>query len=185
MRPEVSAPPNDAVVRPFTRVRTYSSEIRGEMNSRNRMIGVVERDGSGDQTRSRYTSVSNHRVTPRDAVKYELTLWMPVVRESNTPAARFVPMNRADPAGIRLRRPRQIDVVFERSRDGAIGCCVRPRPSGRRHRARAELADHALPGFRVGARTRRVQRVERKPGGPQRLVVTGDAVLFEESLGCS
>ena len=93
------------------------------------------------------------------------------------------PMDRADPARVRSCGPRAIDVALENGRDRTIRGGIRPRPARRRHRARAKLADHALPGLRVGAWTGRVQGVERQSGRAQPLVVAGDAVLFEEGAG--
>ena len=92
-------------------------------------------------------------------------------------------MHGADSAGIRVCRPGPVDVGLERCRHGAIRRRIGPRPPGRRHRARAKFADHALPDLRIGARLRCVERVERESGGAKSLVVTGDAVLIEQGLG--
>ena len=71
-----------------------------------------------------------------------------------------------------------------------------PRASGRRHRARSEPRDHALPDVGVGARSFRVYRVQRQPRlsklrtehgcgaarrGDAALVVARDAVAIQEA----
>ena len=61
----------------------------------------------------------------------------------------------------RRQRGRAIDFVLEPACDRAIRGGVGPRPSGRRHRAGAQLRDHALPGLGVRARRRDVEALER------------------------
>ena len=61
----------------------------------------------------------------------------------------------------------------------SIGRGIGPRPSGRRHRARAKPGDHAFPDLGIRVRRRHVDRVEREPGGLQPLVVARDAVGVE------
>ena len=71
---------------------------------------------------------------------------------------------------------RALEVSDERGQHGLIG----PARALRRHRPRAEFADHAFPQFRVLGHVRRVARVE---GHAARLgpgVVAGDAVGVEE-----
>ena len=93
-------------------------------------------------------------------------------------------MEQRQGAGMR-RRGRGVDPGgFERSGDRLVGCLVRPRCAGRRHRARAQLADDLLPQFRVRARLVEGGRVDDQPRGFQPRVVTGDAVLREDGGGC-
>ena len=56
---------------------------------------------------------------------------------------------------------------------------VRTRAARRRHLARAQLADDLLPGFRACPHVRHVERLERQPGRPQAIVVTGGAVAIQ------
>ena len=49
-----------------------------------------------------------------------------------------------------------------------------------RHRAAAQLADHLLPDLGARADAGHVGRVEQQVGGPQPIVVAGDAVAVEE-----
>ena len=92
-------------------------------------------------------------------------------------------MDRADPAGIRIGRPRPVDARSPASRHGAIGGRIGTRPSGRRHRAGSKLRDHLFPDLSIRTWPCDVQAVERESGRAQPLVVAGDAVLVEDPLG--
>src|SRR4029077_4547672 len=73
-----------------------------------------------------------------------------------------------------------IEVGLDRRGDAGRDGFVRPRPSDRRHRARADLAGHLLQRVGVLGWLGDVQLVEREPGGLQPRVVAGDAVLVED-----
>ena len=64
-----------------------------------------------------------------------------------------------------------------------VGRRVGPRPAGRRHRAGAQLGDHASPTPPgLALRMFDVQRVERQAGGLQPLVMAADAVTAHRGL---
>ena len=92
------------------------------------------------------------------------------------------PVDRAGPAGVRVRRRYPVDVRFEPGRHGVVGRRIRARAARRRHRPGSQLRDHPLPDVRVAARVRGVDRgrVQREPAGPEPVVVTGDAVPVED-----
>ena len=89
----------------------------------------------------------------------------------------------ADAPGVRRSGPGAIQLGFQPARGSAVRIGVRARPARRRHRARAQLRDHALPDLGAGGRLCRVQRIERHPCGTQPLVVTSDAVFLDDRLG--
>ena len=85
-----------------------------------------------------------------------------------------------NPARIGRSRRRLVQRGFER-RDELIGAgLVGTRPSGRRHLAGADLADHFLEILGVHARLCQVDLVEHQPGGLQLLVVARHAILVEQ-----
>ena len=92
------------------------------------------------------------------------------------------PMDRADPPGVRVRRPCAIDRGFERRGDRVIGGRVGPRHPCRRHRPRAKLGDDALPDLGSRSRIGDVDAFEHKAGGVESLAVAGNAVLVDEGL---
>ncbi len=91
-------------------------------------------------------------------------------------------MDRADPAGVRVRRPCAIDRCLERGGNRVIGGRIGPRPPCRRHRLRAQLCDDALPDVGVSSRIGDINAFEHKAGGTKSLTVAGDAVLAEHRL---
>ncbi len=88
-------------------------------------------------------------------------------------------MNGIDAAGVRIRRPCAIDFGLQPTRHRLIRRRVRPRQAWWRHGAGAKLLDDALPHFRIRARRRHVQTIERKSRGAQPLVMTRNAVGIE------
>ena len=92
------------------------------------------------------------------------------------------PVHGADSSRLGMRRPRLIDLALDRRRDRPVRGGIGTRPPRRRHRLRAQLADHALPDFRIRARVRGVECIECESGGAESLVMAGDAVLIDERL---
>ena len=90
------------------------------------------------------------------------------------------PVDRGDAAGRGSGGPGPIDLRFQPAGHGAIRARVGARTSGRRHRARPQPADDALPQLGSGVRPGRVEAVERQPGGAQPIVVAGQAVAVHE-----
>src|SRR4051812_26032045 len=89
-------------------------------------------------------------------------------------------------ARLRLRRGGCVERLLERGSGGAIRSRIRPRPSRRRHLARAQLGNHLLPLRRVVGDIPGIEPVQREPGGVQPAVVAGDAVLVNkvDGFGC-
>src|SRR5207247_2257027 len=91
-------------------------------------------------------------------------------------------MNGVEAAWSRVGRPRFVDGVLERARDGTVGRAIGPRPSRRRHRPGAQSCDHLFPCLGIRARVRGVEAVQREPRRAEPLVVAGDAVGLEDGL---
>ena len=87
------------------------------------------------------------------------------------------PMDRADPAGIGVRRPRAVDFLLDVLNRGAIRAGIRARPPGRRHRTGAQPGDDLLPGVGALAGDRAgAQGFEVEAAGVQPLAVAAEAV---------
>ena len=92
-------------------------------------------------------------------------------------------MDGADSAGVRIGRPRAIELGLEQVDDRIIGLRVRTGPAWRRHRARSKLLDDALPHVSVRGRLARIHRAEGKASRARLVVVTTDAIPIEHRLG--
>ncbi len=92
-------------------------------------------------------------------------------------------MHGTDSAGIRVRRPCLIDLVFERRGHYAIGRGIGARHLRRRHCAGAELGYDLFQHLCVGSGFGEIERIEGEAGSVQFLVVAGDAVFVEEGAG--
>src|SRR5215510_8797506 len=90
-------------------------------------------------------------------------------------------MDGANPPRIWFGHPGTVDFVFQPARNRPIGFQIRSRVPLRRHRAGTQLCDDALPNLSVGTGIRRIQRVERKSGRSELLVMTSDAIFVENS----
>ena len=84
------------------------------------------------------------------------------------------------PARIRILQARPVEPRLQPLDERAGRRGGRTGPAGRRHRVRAQPADHVLPGRRVRLRARDVQRVEGQPRGQRAPVVAGHAVPAEQ-----
>ena len=86
------------------------------------------------------------------------------------------------PARIRVARRGAIELGLEPRGKRVVGGLVRPRRARRRHRARAELADDALPHIAVVGDTGEIHPVQRQVGGFRALVVTGQHVCLTTAV---
>ena len=80
---------------------------------------------------------------------------------------------------VRMRRGRPVQIIFERHGQRLVRRGVRPRHTGRRHHARAQLPHYLFPLLGVIADRRQLQLVQHQARGLQFLVMTGDAILVE------
>ncbi len=89
-------------------------------------------------------------------------------------------------SGIRLRRGRGVEPRFERRDDRQARRGRRLQRAFLRHQAGAQLADHLLAELRVLADFRDVELLERQLAFLREVVVTLEAVFFEEcpGVGC-
>ena len=85
-----------------------------------------------------------------------------------------------NPARMRFRRRRRVQVTFQRRRGRIVGHAVRTRPPGRRHLAGAKLRDDLFPLLRVVSNALHVQAVDLEGCRFQSRVVTRDAVPVEK-----
>ena len=92
------------------------------------------------------------------------------------------PIQAVNGAATRIRRDggRSIELGFEPRRQRFVRGAVGPRRAWRRHRPGAKLPHDLLPRVRTLADMLEVDRGQNQSGGPEPLVVTGDAILLEK-----
>ena len=91
-------------------------------------------------------------------------------------------MERLRAPGIGRRRPGGVQLRLQPRRDAVVLGLVRARPADRRHHGPAQLAHDLLPHVGMAAHVGGIEAVERQPGRPDALVVTGDAVAGEQRV---
>ena len=95
------------------------------------------------------------------------------------------PVEGVGPARVRMRRRSAIELGLQPGRERLVGGGVRPGSGHGRHGTGPHLAHHLLPDFGMRPDVRHVHHVEREVGGPEPLVVAGDAVAVEQrALWC-
>ena len=86
-----------------------------------------------------------------------------------------------DPPRVGVGGPGAVQLGLQPPRHVPVGLVVRPRTSGRRHRAGPQPGRHPLPRVRVGRHVLHVESRDGETGRPQPVVVATDAVPTEHA----